>query len=493
MANSLRASTQGLEIVDRARQRRGWTKTSTARWWQDAHTSRATLRRFWQGERIQQDIFIAICQAVGISNWQAITAANEVPDSPTPRFHWDEAPDLENFYGRHEELDQLEQWIINDRCKLVVIVGLAGIGKTSLALALSDHIQQKFEKIIWKSLQTPRPLISLLDSLLNTLDNPTAAQIEQGIIQLLDYLQKHRCLLILDGWETTLEAEQKPTYHQFLQRLSHARHQSCLLITSREKPSVIEIETKARCLSLKGLQAADALMLLKAAGFNGQELGLSALIKIYRGNPLALKMVTPLIQSLFGGNVSAFLSQNTWVVGELLRNIFQQQFERLSCLERDLLYWLAIWQEPVSLCRLQSYLLPSTDPCEVLEAIVALERRSLLEKWWSDEQPSFTLQPLLMKIVKDKLVEQAAAEISQVLQTNDLRYFNVLRTHCLLRPGTDVFVGDYLLSRLREQLWRVYGPELQQILERLLGQLQGKKPLLIGYIACNLVFISKQF
>ncbi|MBD3559453.1 hypothetical protein H6S82_11350, partial [Planktothrix sp. FACHB-1355] len=49
MSNSLSASTEGLAIVDKARQRRGWTKTSTARWWQDAHTSRATLRRFWQG------------------------------------------------------------------------------------------------------------------------------------------------------------------------------------------------------------------------------------------------------------------------------------------------------------------------------------------------------------------------------------------------------------------------------------------------------------
>jgi len=52
MSNSLKASTTGLTIVDKARKRLGWTKTSTARWWQDAHTSRATLRRFWQGDRL---------------------------------------------------------------------------------------------------------------------------------------------------------------------------------------------------------------------------------------------------------------------------------------------------------------------------------------------------------------------------------------------------------------------------------------------------------
>ncbi|BAB76108.1 hypothetical protein ACN23B_22120 [Anabaena sp. FACHB-709] len=52
MSNSLKASTTGLTIVDKVRKRLGWTKTSTARWWQDAHTSRATLRRFWQGDRL---------------------------------------------------------------------------------------------------------------------------------------------------------------------------------------------------------------------------------------------------------------------------------------------------------------------------------------------------------------------------------------------------------------------------------------------------------
>jgi hypothetical protein len=83
-------------MVDQVRQRRGWTKTSTARWWQEAHTSRATLRRFWQGERIQHDIFIALCQAVGLSQWEQIAAlespsleeATEQTRSPSTLYAW---------------------------------------------------------------------------------------------------------------------------------------------------------------------------------------------------------------------------------------------------------------------------------------------------------------------------------------------------------------------------------------------------------------------
>jgi len=80
MADSLRASAQGLAVVDRARRRKGWTKTWTSAWWEAAYTSQATVRRFWRGLAIQRENFIAICQAVGIEDWQAIAADPEVPE-----------------------------------------------------------------------------------------------------------------------------------------------------------------------------------------------------------------------------------------------------------------------------------------------------------------------------------------------------------------------------------------------------------------------------
>lgn len=83
MASSLRASTQGLALVDQARRRKGWTKTWTATWWQTAHTSQATLRRFWRGMAIQRETFIAIFQAVELSNWEDIAVAT-LPELDLP-------------------------------------------------------------------------------------------------------------------------------------------------------------------------------------------------------------------------------------------------------------------------------------------------------------------------------------------------------------------------------------------------------------------------
>ncbi|MBE9227675.1 AAA family ATPase [Phormidium sp. LEGE 05292] len=495
MSNSLKASPAGLIIVDKVRQRRGWTKTSTACWWQDAHTSKATLRRFWQGERIQREIFIAICQAVGISNWEAIVDLSDIssiPDSQpsTPFLDWNEAPDIETFYGRNQELEDLEQWI-TDGCKLVTIVGIGGIGKTSLALALADRIQAKFDRLIWKSLLNSSSILTLLDNILSILDRTVIQDIDRGIKQLIQFLQQRRCLLILDGLETVLSNQENAiAYNSLIQQLNQTRHQSCIIITSREKLNLIDINPKVFCcLTLQGLSTIDTIRLFQSQGFTGKELGLSALIKLYRGNPLAIKLIIPLIQSIFAGNIAAFLNENALVIGDRLNHILQQQFQQLSDLERDIIYWLAIWQEPISFCRLQSHFLISLDPTMILAGIVGLEKRSLIEKWVNENEYSFSLQPLVMKFVTDKLVENTVQEINQVVPSNEIGYFKVLRTHWLLRPGTDDIAGDRILHQLREQLWRNYGATLPEILNQILSLLSDKSPLAIGYIGCNIMAI----
>ncbi|NJR63704.1 MAG: hypothetical protein HC769_35995 [Cyanobacteria bacterium CRU_2_1] len=70
MVDSIKASEQGLRIVDQARQKKRWNKTAEA-WCIRGFTSRATLSRFWAGQSIRKEIFIAICEAVG-ANWQEV-------------------------------------------------------------------------------------------------------------------------------------------------------------------------------------------------------------------------------------------------------------------------------------------------------------------------------------------------------------------------------------------------------------------------------------
>lgn len=78
MAASIRASERGLELVDIARRKKGWNKTA-ASWYDAAEVSRSTLDRFWRRKPIRQEIFVAICEAVGITDWESIA---DLPPSP---------------------------------------------------------------------------------------------------------------------------------------------------------------------------------------------------------------------------------------------------------------------------------------------------------------------------------------------------------------------------------------------------------------------------
>jgi hypothetical protein len=513
MTNSLKASTKGLEIVDQARQRRGWTKTSTACWWQDAHTSRATLRRFWQGDRIQHDIFIAICQAVGISQWQQVAEPEPLsvsedilePSDISQNTFYDlnEAPDVERFYGRNQEFRQLTEWVLSDRCKLITVLGMGGIGKTALVLALVDQGGEwrEFKYVLWRSLQTAPTLCQLLDGLLRTFSAKEtvhiAHDVQTGISQLFYYVREQRCLLILDGLEAILDTDHSyrsgyKDYGDFLQRLSRDRHQSCILLTSREKlPDFADEGEKIRWLTLQGLLETDALELLQTAQFTAKEHGLKALNRLYGGNPLALKITASLIRDLFGGNVNTYLNQNTVVMGDRLRTMLNQQLDRLSRLEREIAYWLVIWQEPISLCRLQTHLLCPPDLAAILESIANLKGRSLLEKVFYTDEPLFTLPPLVMKAVSDELIERVGQEICQVIQSDDIQQFQITRSHCLLRPGTDDIAGDLILTQLRDRLWRRIGSNLPQSLSDVLSRLTEQSPFARGYAAYNLSALLK--
>lgn len=75
MAVSLRASKQGLEIVDLARKKKGWTKTADV-WCHDARVGKAGLRRFWRRMPILQENFVSICQTVGVK-WEEIVDSTQ--------------------------------------------------------------------------------------------------------------------------------------------------------------------------------------------------------------------------------------------------------------------------------------------------------------------------------------------------------------------------------------------------------------------------------
>ncbi len=171
-----------------------------------------------------------------------IIPAYEESISPT-RIDWGDAPDTVDVYGREGELADLTQWVLKEHCHLVAILGIGGIGKTTLAVKFAQVAASQFDFVIWRSLRNAPPLHDLLVECLQTLS--PAANTHPSIPLLLELLQEHRCLLILDNAETlhqsgSLSGDYRAGYEEYqtlFQQVAQTRHQSCLLLTSREIPT----------------------------------------------------------------------------------------------------------------------------------------------------------------------------------------------------------------------------------------------------------------
>jgi predicted NACHT family NTPase len=71
MALTLIASEAGLEIVDRARKKKGWNKSAPLFLEAAGSISRSTSDKFWARQPIKHENFVAICAAVGV-DWETV-------------------------------------------------------------------------------------------------------------------------------------------------------------------------------------------------------------------------------------------------------------------------------------------------------------------------------------------------------------------------------------------------------------------------------------
>src|SRR6266852_6817208 len=87
---------------------------------------------------------------------------------PTPgrRVDWGEALAVPTFYGREREVASLTQWVLQERCRVVSVLGLGGIGKSALVVSLMHQLAPHFEVVLWRSLRDAPACDTLLDDCL---------------------------------------------------------------------------------------------------------------------------------------------------------------------------------------------------------------------------------------------------------------------------------------------------------------------------------------
>ncbi len=425
-----------------------------------------------------------------------------------------DAPDPFSFYGRIDELATLKQWILGDveqqgmpPCRLIAVLGMGGIGKTSLVVKLAEQLQDQFEFVIWRSLLNAPPLTEILADWIQFLSKQQEVQVpgnlDRCLSRLRDYLQTYRCLLILDNVETILAGGvltgQYRTgyedYGQLFEQIGKTAHQSCLVITSREKPQeVARLEGKmrpVRSLPLQGLGILEGRQISVEVGdIVGSDSEWQALVEFYQGNPLGLEMATKFIGEFCAGRIDRFFGSGQLVFHDL-QDLLGLHFDRLSEFEQEIVYWLAIHREPVSLSQLSHDLLFPDHKSQTTSTLQSLKRRWILSSSNFDSG-AFTLQPVLLEYMTHQIIRQVFQEILTgqinllhrfaLIQAQSRDYIREVQVRVILNP---------LTVQLREHLRTE--AMIRQHLDALLQSIRDKPELGLGYAAGNLLNLYQTF
>lgn len=462
------------ELVRHHRLKVGFTQEALAGW---AGISRDTVRSIESGRRVaphvhtvkvlsdalslSHDEFEEVLAAVRAARAHKVsTDASEgasvgvwtdgktVAVPPGPDEGWAGVLDVRHFVGREGTLRDLQSWILDDRCQVVTVVGMGGVGKSALAAELMQRLEDRFDFVLWWPLGSASSLEETLQGCVQSLADRRVQASSLGrkqseVPSLLSILRTYRCLIVFDDVDSILHSNRRVSryrdgYKEFgalLRYIGETRHKSCLLVTGREQPGEVASSERhassVRALMLPGLDAGDARMMLREEGLFGSEAAWDRMVHHYAGNPLALKFVAESVRELFKGNIDSFLQQERLVFGGV-QELIAEQFDRLVPPEQAIMCLIASNREAVRLDALRKALASYAWGDDLLPSLHSLRRRSMIEVVGDS---LFAVQPMIEEYVLAHLVECIHEEI-------DLSNLDAETGHKLSRALSESAFGD---------------------------------------------------
>jgi WD40 repeat protein len=172
-----------------------------------------------------------------------------------------------------------------------------------------------------------------------------------------------------------------------------------------------------------------------------------------------------------------------------LWDLLDQQFDRLSPLQQQIMYWLAINREGVTPAKLQEEISPKVPWRELLEALESLQARSLIFNERSlieTGNENLTQQPVIIEYVTERFIQTIEREIT----TGNL---NLFRTYALIEAQTQDYGRDAQIQRilhsLTERLLTHFATQaqLEEHLCQILASLRHQTATQTGYAWSNLL------
>lgn len=345
------------------------------------------------------------------------------PLSITPRnqqsCNWTTAPDIQHFVGREQELDTLSSWSYESDCRLIVVSGMTGVGKTTLVTEFANKIKAEFDYVIWFSLSQLPSLTELLNKYLKIINREHTTALDSKpqelsflLSEFIDCLRQQRILLVLDGLQYILKVNQTSVsykdnfegYGQFLRSVISTNHQSLLVTTSRVKPKLLEYysSNQVKFLNLQGFDNQITTKFLNVGNETLiEEKEMLCLSSKLQNNPQLLKIANNHLDMISEDDIEQTIDDLSLL--EAIGDLLEQELSYLSNLDRELIYWLAISGSPLSLAELSQQTKNFQPRLKFLHSIKSLIERSLLIKKGNE----YSLMPIMKTYLRRKLVQQA--------------------------------------------------------------------------------------
>lgn len=277
----------------------------------------------------------------------------------------------ETILKREREVQEIYTKLIQPGTSAMVLTGLGGIGKSTVAAQVYDYAEQQRltgeghfnREALWLHIRPNLTLRSLTTKIALSLEqwpgDLASLLPEELALKLQRFLNNGdvRRLIVLDSFEAWLDGQEgkaKPQYTgvgEWIDVLNSAPCSCRILITTRVLPQGT-YEQRQMCLKefrLQGLAEEEVKALLRLWKMQVKQKELQYIFERSKGHPLALMLLDKLLRSrqiTLAALLNDAVYEHLWT-GDLEESLFSHIYEQLDTLQRSLLVAFAVYRAAV--------------------------------------------------------------------------------------------------------------------------------------------------